>query len=175
MLRFKRLRGTELRSFIDVCKKPELPKYYFDMSDCYSLSRRGKIVGGYCITHTPIDEMISMQQIPIEFRKDLGNEDPFKYAEITSFFVSDKKHKKLLMFCLFTHLLVHKATYFVCSYPTCLTELETLLRVGQPLRLYSGKPKLVIGVEGILTPVSVNVELFSKWQLLKIIIKKFFT
>lgn len=160
-MEIKELHGADLRRFMAMSKKPELTLSYLTAGCCYGVISNFKLVAGYCLTHAPLDEMISIQQIPAKERKGIGNEDPFKYAEISSLFIG-KKHRLSLKIHLVTKIMFHKAEYFVYSYPTDQTLVENLVSIGRPLRLYCGKPKLTIGGEGILLPASINVEILSK-------------
>ena len=173
-LRIKKLHGAYLRQFKTLIKKPDLAFAYLLTGVCYGFFSRGEMVAGYCITHTPLDEMISIMQIPTKQRKSIGTEDPFKYAELTGYFINSKKYRLVVKLHMLMKIFLHKAAYFVYAYPTDQTNIEKQAALGKPLRIYSGKPDLVIGGDGILLPKSINVEIISKGGILKIALKQAF-
>jgi hypothetical protein len=171
-LRIKRLHGAYLRQFRTLIKKPDLALDYLLTGVCYGFFSKGEMVAGYCITHTPLDEMISIIQIPTQERKSIGSEDPFKYAELTGYFINSKKYRLAVKLHMLMRILFHKASYFVYAYPTEHTHIEKQAALGNPLRIYSGKPEVVIGGDGILLPKFINVEIISKGGIFKIAAKQ---
>jgi hypothetical protein len=167
-LRIKRLHGVDLKRFRTSIKKPDLPMDYLISGVCYGFFSMGEMVAGYGLTHNPLEELSSILQIPEADRKKLGNEDPFKFAELTGFFLKSKKYRIVIKLHLLMKLMFHKASYFVYAYPTDQKHIERQAALGNPLRIYTGKPELAIGGDGILLPSSINVEIISKWGILKI-------
>ena len=171
-LRVKKLHGLDLRRFKTLIKKPDIDLDYLSTGVCYGFFSGGEMVAGYCIVHAPLDEMISILQIPINQRKSIGTEDPFKYAELTGYFINSKKYRLVVKLHMLMKILLHKASYFVYAYPTEQTNIEKQAALGNPLRIYSGKPDVVIGGDGILLPKSINVEIIAKGGISKIVLKQ---
>lgn len=171
-LRVKKLHGSDLRQLRQLIKKPSLSLDYLVMSDCYGFFSGGEMFAGYCITHAPLDEMSAIGQIPQDQQRNMGAEDPFKYAELTGFFIKGKKHRLVIKLHMLAKIVFHKAKYFVYAYPTEQTKIETQAALGSPLRIYSGKPEVGVGGDGILLPKSINVEIISKVGILRIVLSQ---
>ena len=171
-LRIKKLHGAYLKQFKTLIKKPDLALEYLLTGVCYGFFSQGEMVAGYCITHTPLDEMISIIQIPAKQRKSIGTEDPFKYAELTGYFINSKNYRVVVKLHMLMIILFHKASFFVYAYPTEQTNIEKQAALGNPLRIYAGKPDVVVGGDGILLPKSINVEIISKGGISKIALKQ---
>ena len=171
-LRIKKLHGAYLKQFKTLIKKPDLALEYLLTGVCYGFFSQGEMVAGYCITHTPLDEMISIIQIPAKQRKSIGTEDPFKYAELTGYFINSKKYRLVVKLHMLMIILFHKASFFVYAYPTEQTNIEKQAALGNPLRIYAGKPDVVVGGDGILLPKSINVEIIAKGGISKIVLKQ---
>lgn len=158
-LHIKKVRGS-FRYFKYLLKIPEISMQYIRSCSCFGLFHKKKIVAGFGISHRPIDEMFSIYQIPVEFRNNFGDEDPFKYAEITGYFLQSEKYKLQFVLYLSYKLLSHKASYFVYMYDNSNKAVEELVRHGSPLTLYSGTS---------ITDKSIRVEIISKLGVLKIL------
>lgn len=157
----KRLRGTaELLKFRTLIGRQDLPMKYLHAGFCYGLLKDNNLIAGYCLVHLPLDEMNTIQQIPQDFRKQLGNEDPFNYVEFAGYFLNTKKYAFRIKLHLVMKILMHDAAYVVYAYPTDQTQAEEFYRMGNPLRLYSGSPKR--------GSIPINVEILSKWGIGKI-------
>lgn len=167
-LRIKKLHGENLRKFRILLNRPEITLDYLVSGSSYGFFSRREMIAGFCLTHTPLDEMLSILWLPSSVRKRFSREDPFKYAEITGYFINSKKYRLRFKIQLLTKILFHKASYFVYSYPTNNIHIEKQARLGKPLRIYSGKPENIVGENGILLPSSINVEIISKWGVFRI-------
>ena len=167
-LRIKKLHGENLRKFRVLLKRPEITLEYLVSGSSYGFFSKGEMIAGFCLTHAPLDEMLSILWLPASIRKHFGREDPFKYAEITGYFLNSKKYRLQFKIQLLTKILFHKAAYFVYSYPTDNIKIEKQAKLGKPLRIYSGKPENIVGENGILLPSSINVDIISKWGVVRI-------
>jgi hypothetical protein len=157
----KKLKTTaEILKFRKLLGRQDLPMSYFDTGICYGFFWHGNLIAGYFIVHSPLDEMKSLQQIPENFSKHLGHEDPFKYLEFVGYFLNSKKYACRFKRHLAMTLLGHKASHVVYAYPSDHSQIETFCQKGNPLRLYQGK-----SASG---DVSINVEILSKWGIFKI-------
>ena len=161
LFQVRRLRRVEeLMQFGCLLNKPEIPISYFQQGKCYGFFVDYVMVAGYCIVHEPLDDMLLIQQIPKKERGHLSHEDPFKYAEFTGYFLKDKRIASKFYRHIARKLLFHKASFFVYSYPASNSDVESFYRMGNPLRLYSGK--------------YISVELISYIGIIKICLHKIF-
>lgn len=155
--RVRQLRKVEeLIYFGLLLDRPDVPTSYFQQGECYGFFVDFELVAGYCLVHTSLDDMYLIHQIPKDQRQHLKHEDPFKYAEITGWFLKDKSISGAFYRHLIRKMLCHKAPYFVYSYLSSDTKAEQLYRLGNPLRLYSGRPE-----QSRNHSSDVNVELIS--------------
>lgn len=164
-VRIQKLRRCEeLMQFSCLIGRPDIPVSYFQSGECYGFFVDYVMVAGYCIVHESLADMYLIQQIPKKHRQHLIHEDPFKYAEITGWFLKDPDISGKFYRHLAKKLLFHKASFFVYSYLADNIDAEQCYRAGNPLRLYSGRPE----GKSILLSSDINVELISYIGILKI-------
>jgi hypothetical protein len=136
---------------------------YIRKGKCFGLFLNDDLLAGYCLVHEPLYQMYTIRQIP-ESEHQFDDEDPFNYVEVVGYFSFTKEYAAKMKRHFILQLLLHKASYIVYTYPTSDTESEACFRLGNPLRLYSGKLK-----KG---DASVNVEVVTKLGILKICMYK---
>jgi len=164
--RIRKIKGVaELLRFRALIGRQDLPMRYLHKSRCFGFFKNRNPIAGYCLSYRPIEQMSVIQQIPSHLRKNLINEDPFKYVEFTGYFLNTKKYAFWFKLHLVIRLLSHKASYVVYSYLAEHAKLDAFYRTGNPLRLYSGIPES----SSSHLPVTVNVEILSKWGVMKIV------
>jgi hypothetical protein len=144
-----------------------IPTSYFLGADCYGVKHGDEFVGGFVIKKDHLFNLRSFQEIPLTIVSSLPyNKYRNKTADLTGYFLKDKRYGLKLTWFFVKTIVFYKSTYFVYSYDVSNTRLGKYYASGDPTLLYSGIPALIEGYTEEQAPV--NVEILSKWGIVKI-------
>lgn len=146
----------------------EVPLGYFIKGDCYGFYDDGRLVGGFCLVHDIPYKLRSIQQVPEDcmwFKLPIT-----RTAEFTGYFLDDKSHGLYFTYHLVKTIMLHKASWFVYSYPVSQVKLGGYYSRGNPVKIYTGAPKKLLGhTEGMEEE---HVEALTKWGIVKIFLAR---
>lgn len=148
----------------------DIPHTYFLEGNCYGLYVKGELVGGYCVVSSPLYNLRSVRQVPQaqldmvpEFLKE-------NLAEFTGYFLENKLYAFFLTIHLVWFILTCKDNKFIYSYPSSQTRLKEYYAKGNPVRIYVGSPKKLMGHNDDMEPES--VEILSRYGIVKIFLHR---
>lgn len=144
----------------------KIPKDYFLSADCYGLKKKGKYVAGFILKRDALPTLRSFQEIPIDARTFVDDKYFTKTADMTGYFIADKRYGLRFTVYLVLVVLFYRTRYFIYSYDLTNIGLGKYYSHGNPTLLYSGPPALLPGYTE--QQPDVNVEILTKWGILKI-------
>jgi len=146
----------------------QIPLSYFLGADCYGVKHGGEFVGGFVIKKDHLFNLRSFQEIPLPLLVSSlpYNEYGNRTADITGYFLKDKRYGLKLTWFFVKTIVLYDSKYFVYSYDVSNTRLGNYYAAGDPTLLYSGVPARIEGYTEDQPPV--NVEVLSKWGIVKI-------
>lgn len=149
-----------------------VPRHYFLGADCYGIRNlEGAFVGGFVLRKGHISTLRSYQEIPNLSRPYISiNSRAKEYTDITGYFLTDKRYGLRLTWCFVKTVLLYPSSSFIYSYSCADTRLGRYYSYGHPKLIYSGLPALVEGYTE--QQPEVNVEMLSKWGIVKIFINR---
>jgi hypothetical protein len=146
--------------------KYEVPLEYFNEGDCFGLLVNGQLVGGFCLVDAPPLHLRSLLQIPdLMFNWNQYGSALYNVCEFTGYFLEDRRFGVIFTMYLVWTILWYRASQFIYSYPTSQKGLEKYYSRGNPIRLYTGIPATLVGVQGVEEE---HVEVLGKWGIVKI-------
>jgi len=146
-----------------------IPVSYFLNADCYGVKHDGEFVGGFVIKKDLLLNLRSFQEIPLTLVPSLPyNKYRNKTADLTGYFLMDKRYGLKLTWLFVKTIVFYSSKYFIYSYDVSNLRLGRYYAAGDPTLLHSGIPALIEGYTEEQPPV--NVEILSKWGIVKIFI-----
>jgi len=148
----------------------EIPtKYFQNCGETWALlDNDGKIYGGFALiykNHRVIEEL------PFSISGWMHSNE---YAELTGYFLNTKKGSFKLTLKLLVEVLKCKRNQFIYAYPSNQTKLEKYYSYGKPKRIYAGIPKKLEGHPIDKELESQNVEILTKYGILRIFVMRSF-
>lgn len=159
----------EIQEFHDkFCAKIcyDIPVGYFNKGDCYALFYKEQLAAGFCLVNAPPLHLRSIIQIPdILYNWHVYEDYIYDICEFTGYFIENKKLAFIFTLYLVWTVIWYNSRQFVYSYPISQRGLERYYSRGNPLRIYTGYPKTLEGMQGVEKE---HVEILTKWGIVKI-------
>jgi hypothetical protein len=147
-----------------------VPWQYYASGKIYAFMH-GKTIKGGLVLIPGYWNLRSILQMPVETQVTfyaLNPEIANNLCDNTGYFILNLPLKYSVLFAirLFFVVLFYPKKYHVYTYPVSDKALEKYYARGNPIRIYSGKPQHLPGHHASME--SENVEIISRWGLLKI-------
>ena len=172
--RIKRLEDIELfqQTFNSALGYSTVPLEYFKSGDCYTMFVDDKLIAGFCLV-PGFDNLRSIQQLPENIVDEIKVKYPYllvNLADFTGYFINTKNKILALLFTSYLVLvcLFYSSNYFIYSYLITEVGLGRYYGSGDPIRLYTGKPRHLNGHHANMEDE--HVEILSKLGIIKIFI-----
>lgn len=150
-----------------------IPVCYFLTAPCYGLKINEEYVGGFILKHGRLRQLRAYQEMPELWQAQYESEKydfEMNTVDMTGYFLTDKKYGVKFTWFLVKTIFFCTKKYFIYSYDLDKDKLKKYYSYGKPRLLYSGYPVLIDGYGEQQPPV--NVEILSKWGILKIFLAR---
>ena len=178
MVRIKRLWYVEeIQKFVAAFSKQieyEIPYQYFLDEEVWAMMQGSKIVGGFAFVSKKVPR--SLAQIPGSFvhNRQLYTDkqviDLPSVAEVTGYWMAQKRGALIFTLWFVLRAFLHRASYFVYSYPVSQKKLGYYYSTAKPLVLYRGVAKKLPGHPEEMEAES--VEMITAFGVLKIFLHR---